>query len=122
MSSPITPIDGPSGRSDISPPPTTPPARSGPVDIAAFARELAGLHRGPGVQAANEGPPPEVLAQIAGAARIHQELRRNGEELRFSLEEGNRSVQVELHDRERGHSRSLSVVEALEIAAGRPNR
>ncbi|HEX4115527.1 MAG TPA: hypothetical protein VHY18_06605 [Solirubrobacteraceae bacterium] len=64
-------------------------------------------------------PPPEVLDQVAAAGRISREMRESGHELRFSGGQGGR-VTVELSDRKGKTVKSMSISEALEIAAGKP--
>lgn len=61
-------------------------------------------------------PPPEVLAQIALAAALHQQLRRSGRHVRFRLTAA--GVRVELLDRTRGDVRPLPIAEAFALSAG----
>jgi hypothetical protein len=96
-------------------------------DPVAFESELAASDRvlsgnaDSAVESHADGgaPPAEVLDQIAVAGRISRQLSESGHELRFSEGRGGR-VTVELTDREGNTVKSMSVSEALEIAAGKP--
>jgi hypothetical protein len=128
MTSQILPFSG-----ALTPPGSSPNTLSmGDItnDPATFEAELAAsdrvlAHEAGGAVAGAEGvvdggvPPPEVLDQIAAAGRISRQLRESGHELRFSEGRGGR-VTVELSDREGNTVKSMSVSEALEIAAGKP--
>jgi hypothetical protein len=115
MSSPIQPIDGPSGQATLTP---VPGARAD--DTGAFLSELAAGADSLAVDASRGGPPPEVLDEIAAAARIEERLRESGQQLRFSSAPRAGRVAIELHDSQGGVVRALSAAEAIELAAGRP--
>lgn len=123
MSSPILPIKGPSGPSTL-----VPPASSGADPVDAFGSELAGAFGSQlgtsestlAIAASRGGPPPEVLDQIAAAGRIEEQLRASSQQLRFLAGAPGERTSIEIHDREGAAVRSLSVAEALEIAAGKP--
>jgi hypothetical protein len=115
MSSPIMPIRGPLGPSS-----PTPPATAGGGDFAVLMSKLYGSDQGPGIEAARGGPPPELLDQMAAADEINQRLHESGRELRFSIAESGTDVKVELQDLDGSVLRTVSVAEALEIAAGKP--
>jgi len=114
MSSPIVPIQGPSG-----PPESMSSARALPADMGMFIAELTASSRALEVEADDAGPPPEVMDQIAAAGRISRQLGESGHELRFSEGSGGR-VTVELADSEGNAVRTMKVSEALQIAAGKP--
>jgi len=90
MSSPILPAQGPSG----------PPVEN---DSASAG-----------------GPPPEVLDQIAAAARIGEQLRQAGHEVRFFSPADGGRVSIEVHDGDGNAIGTLSPAAALELAAGSP--
>ena len=71
------------------------------------------------IEAFRGGPPPDVLEQIALAGGVEERLRESGRQLRFFPAGRGESTAIEIHDPERG-VRSLSVAEAVEIAAGNP--
>jgi hypothetical protein len=88
-------------------------------DPAAFQSDLSASDRLLANQHGGGMPPPEVLDQVAAAGRISREMRESGHELRFSESQGGR-VTVELSDRKGKTVKSMSISEALEIAAGKP--
>jgi hypothetical protein len=65
-------------------------------------------------------PPPEVLEQMASAARTHEALRAQGRELRFARDEQSGRTRIEVRDRAGNVLRTLSPAQALEVAAGAP--
>ncbi len=113
MSSPILPTTGPPGPSTV-----TPPAR-GAGDIAAFVAELAASDGALALDASRGGPPPEVLEQIAAAGAIHERLGESGLQLRFSPATSGGTT-IGIHDSAGDLVRTLSVTEAVELAAGKP--
>jgi hypothetical protein len=125
MTSQILPFNGPSTPSGSSRKvPFTRGDRSEPTtfesELAASDRVLWSKAGGAAEGLADGGvPPTEVLDQIAAAGRISRQLGESGHELRFSEGEGGR-VKVELADSEGNTVKSMSVSEALEIAAGKP--
>ncbi len=82
--------------------------------------ELDASRHGLSIEAARGGPPAEVLDQIASAGRIHEQLHRAGEELAFVAGAPGEPVRIEVRDRQGNTLRTLSVAEAMEIAAGKP--
>jgi hypothetical protein len=112
MSSPILPIGGPPA------PPTPPSSRAG--NAAAFVSELDAPHGTLTIEAGRGGPPPEVLAEMAAAARVHESLSARGRELRFTPAAGGGRVGAELIDTAAGTARAVSLSEALDISAGKP--
>jgi hypothetical protein len=113
MSSPILPIEGPSGPYS----PTSTASQAG-ADADAFRSVLAASERTLAIEVARSGPAPEVLEQIAAAGRIYDELRESGRELRFHVGQDGR-VTIDLADTEKNTVRTVSVAEALEITAGK---
>jgi hypothetical protein len=111
----MLPINGPTGLSRV-----TPPAGSDAGDIRAFVSELAASEGMLTLAASRSAPPPEVLDQIAAAARIDEQLRESGQQLHFSPAEPGERPGIEIHDRQGNAVRTLTVAEAVEIAAGRP--
>jgi hypothetical protein len=115
MSSPILPINGPSGLSRV-----TPSADAGAEEIGVFVSELAAGETALALAASRGGPPAEVLDQIAAAGRIEEQLREGGHQLRFSAAAQGERTRIEIHDRDGNPVRTLSTAEALELAAGKP--
>ena len=116
MSSPITPIEGPLDPHTAT---TTTAVAADVAYIGTFASELAAGETQLAVIASRGGPPPEVLDQIAAAATIEEQLRESGQQLRFSATDAGRT-RIELQDSDGNTMRSVSIGEALELAAGRP--
>ena len=117
MTSQIMPFNGPSTPTGSSR--KMPFTRGNTVEPGAFESELAASDRVLASQDDSGTPPPEVLDQVAAAGRICREMSESGHELRFSGGQGGR-VTVELSDRKGKTVKSISISEALEIAAGKP--
>jgi hypothetical protein len=117
MSSPILPIQGPPDLSR-----ETPSAGSDAADISTFVSELASSEAMLAPAASRGAPPPEVFDQIAAAGRIHERLRESGQQLRFIAAAPGEPTQIEIHDGEGNVVRTLSTVEAFELAAGGRSR
>jgi hypothetical protein len=124
MNSPILPVDGVDGPSDLSSPitPAVAPADGPAADVGAFIAELAAGENALSISARRGGPPPEVLDQIAAAARIEKTLRADGQRLRFHTAPGQvTKIELDELDELGGEGkavRTLSVAEALDIATG----
>ena len=65
-------------------------------------------------------PPQAVLDEMAGAARVHDALHAQGRELRFARDEASGRVAVEVRDAGGSVLRTLSLAQALDVAAGKP--
>jgi hypothetical protein len=65
-------------------------------------------------------PPPEVLDEMASAARVHDALRAQGRELHFAHDAGSGRMTVQVRDSSGHVLRTISPSEALEVAAGKP--
>lgn len=65
-------------------------------------------------------PPPEVLNQMADAARTHEQLSEQGRELRFAGGADGVRTRIEVRDRSGAVLRTLSTAQALAVAAGTP--
>jgi hypothetical protein len=78
---------------------------------------LLSLHAGT-IEAHRGGPPPEVLEQMTAALQIYEQLCRDGHELRFHAPQPGARVGIELCDTEGATSRTVSVREAFDLAAG----
>jgi hypothetical protein len=113
MSSPILPIQGPTGHTR-----PTPDADATLRGVAAFASALADSERTITIDASRGGPPPEVLEQMSAAGEINERLRQDGQELRFSAPLPGRRVGVELCDIDGATATSVSMLEAFDIVAG----
>jgi hypothetical protein len=114
MSSPLLPIEG-----HLSPSTTDTQAVTSSEDTGSFPAGATPLDTPLDVVASRGGPPPYVLEQIAAAGRIDEALRDGGEHVRFLTADDGRTS-IELQDRDGNAHRTLSVAEALELAAGRP--
>lgn len=114
MSSPILPIQG---APDL--PTATASAAGDAADISAFVSELAASEAMLAPVVSRGAPPPQVFDQIAAADRIHEWLRENGHQLRFSAAAPGERTRVELCDGEGNAVKTLSVIEAFELASGR---
>jgi hypothetical protein len=114
MSSPILPIQG---APDL--PTATASAAGDAADISAFVSELAASEAMLAPVVSRGAPPPRVFDQIAAADRIHEWLRENGHQLRFSAAAPGERTRVELCDGEGNAVKTLSVIEAFELASGR---
>jgi hypothetical protein len=64
-------------------------------------------------------PPQAVLDEMAGAARVHDALHARGRELRFARDEASGRVAVEVRDAGGSVLRTLSLAQALDVAAGK---
>jgi hypothetical protein len=114
MSSPIISIE------DLSDLPTAMLSAGVSVEhVNVFATAIAQGEATLALIAGRSGPPPEVRTQIAAAARIEEQLRESGRQLRFSLAEGGRTL-IEVCDHDGNPVGCLSAADALEVAAGRP--
>jgi hypothetical protein len=120
MSSPILPIQGPTGPSIDNPQAAAAgsEASTGIGDVGAFIDELAAGVSALNMQDARNRPPREVLDQIAVAARVGAQLRDAGHELRFFPSATGGRVRIEVHDRDGNTLGTLSPAAALELAAG----
>lgn len=115
MSSPILPIEGPFGPS------STMPSEDADGERGALVSELEAGETTPELVASRGAPPPELLDQIAAAVSIYEQLRDRGYQLRFTtVPDG--STKIEVHDREGSAVKTLSAIEACEVAAGTPLR
>jgi len=81
-----------------------------------------GAHEGPADERAidltHDGPPPELLDQMAHADEVNMRLRASGRQISFALSADGCSVQIELRDAAGSVIRILSLTEAIEIAEG----
>jgi hypothetical protein len=113
MSSPIMPIGSPA-----DPPSSTAPAIKQEGDGAAFVCEPAAEGRSFEIQATRMTPPQEVIEQVAQAAAVHESMRAEGLELRFSDADRGGPPRVEMIDQAGAATRELSLAEAFAIASG----
>jgi hypothetical protein len=116
MSSPIAPIvQSPASGTPVrgSTAAERSPARTAPSFATALDSSLA-------LDAIPSSPPPEVLEQMAGAARIYERLSAQGRELRFAREPSSGRTTIEVRDRRGNFLQRLSPAQALDVAAGAP--
>jgi hypothetical protein len=104
-------IDGPWPVSPVPEPPRNGNGAHG-AKGADFARDLAAA------SAAIPSPPPEVSAEVQGAARAAARLHELGRELRFEQGDDG-SLRVELHDRQGNVLRQVPTAEIFDFAAGK---
>ena len=112
MSSPVTPVPGSRGPSE---PMSPSPARPG--DPTGFAVELDAVERALAVDARTGSPPPQLLAQVAAAGRLHDRLAAEGTRVSFSRAQPGRRTEITVHAA--GEARSIGPTEASEIATGK---
>ena len=72
------------------------------------------------LEAIPSSPPPEVLAQMASAARTYDQLSSQGRELRFARDADSGRTTIEVRDRSGNVLKRLSPAQALDVAAGAP--
>jgi uncharacterized FlaG/YvyC family protein len=65
-------------------------------------------------------PPQQVLNEMASAARVHDGLRAQGQELHFAHDPQSGRMTVQVRDSGGRVLRTISPSEALEVAAGKP--
>ena len=114
MSSPIAPT--PSAAATAAAQAPSAPQRSAAMNGA----QAAGASRPIALDALPSSPPREVLDQMAGAARVYEDLSAQGRELRFARDAASGRTQIEVRDRAGNLLRQLSPAQALELAAGAP--
>lgn len=114
MSSPILPTRGP--RAHPSQPLSPPSGAARPADFASVMAADPGGH----IDVSRGTPPADVLEQVEAAGKVNDQLRESGMELRFSGDGEGARTTIELVDRSGRTIRTLTVAEALEIAAGKP--
>ena len=66
------------------------------------------------------GPPPELKAEMAKAAKVAEDLHAQGRELRFERDERTGRIRVELRDLDGNVLRVIPGTQALDIARGAP--
>ena len=102
-------IDGPWPVRPVPEPPRNGNGAHGPKG-ADFARDLS-------VASALPSPPPEVSAEVQGAARAAAHLHELGRELRF--EQGDEGLRVELRDHDGNVLRQVPTPEIFDFAEGK---
>jgi hypothetical protein len=112
MSSPIAQLQNSAGGT---------PVRGGAAAERAPASSFASaLDSSVALDAVPSSPPPEVLDQMASAARTYERLSAQGRELRFVHEQSSGRMALEVRDRGGNVLQRLSPAQALEVAAGAP--
>lgn len=110
MNSPIMPITGPL---DLA---ATAPCAD---DLSVLVSELTDSEATLAPLASRGAPPPQVLEEIAAAGGIHEQLRESGRHVRFFIAEPGEHAYLEIHDDDGNLVRTVSMTEAVELAAGR---
>jgi hypothetical protein len=111
MNSPIMPITGPL---DLA------VATSSADDLNVLVSELTEREATLAPLASRGAPPPQVLDQIALAGGIHEQLRESGRHVRFFAAAAGERARLEIRDDDGNLMRTVSMTEAVELAAGRP--
>ena len=117
MSSPILPPEGPSGLTAIRSMRSAAGERRSTSTSSASAAEGA-AERAVSLDTFPSSPPREVLEQMAVAGGTYESLLSQGRELHFSHDENGHAA-IRLRDQSGDTVRTLSVSEALELAAGK---
>ncbi len=118
MSSPIVPTQSTTGPESAAPlAPSHPLSTAGGISATGWS---AHLESAVALQAQSDGPPTEVLDQMAHAARTYETLSSQGRELRFVRDETSGRTAVEVRDRSGNFLKRLSLAQALDVAAGAP--
>lgn len=115
INSPAIPGAGSVGAAPVNP--SDPVARGAHARGAGNAAGAAPVAPAASVDAIPSSPPPEVLEQMAQAHRIYEQLAADGKSLHFDHDEAGRAM-VELRDSNGTSLRTLSLAEALDLAAG----
>ena len=110
MNSPIMPTTGPLDLAT---------AASSADDVSAFVSELTQSEATFAPLASRGAPPPQVLDEIAAAAGVHEQLRESGCHVRFFTAAAGERARLEIRDDDGNVVRSVSMTEAVELAAGR---
>ena len=119
MSSPIVPTQSSTGAESparVVPERTTRAA----ADKASSSSWAEQLESAVSKRAASDGPPAEVLDQMAHAARTYEALSAQGHELRIVRDDASGRSGIEVHDRQGNLLKRLSVGEACDLLAGVP--
>jgi hypothetical protein len=114
MSSPIAP----SPITAAAPVPGTTAASRAAASSSAY--EAVAMEPPVSLDAIPSSPPPEVLAQMADAARTYEQLSAQGRELRFARDADSGRTAIEVRDRGGNVLKRLSPAQALDVAAGAP--
>ncbi len=110
MNSPIMPISGPL---DLA------AATSSADDVSVIVSELAESEATHVPLLSRGAPPPQVLEQIAAAGAIYEQLRERGRHMRFSAGAPGERARLEIRDDDDNLVRTVSMTDAVELAAGR---
>jgi hypothetical protein len=91
-----------------------------PAGQAANAAAAAPAHSADPVtvDAIPASPPPEVHEAMGVAARAYQDLKDNGSELRFKIDEATGKLQIEVHDPHGNLLFTLPPHKVLDLADG----
>ena len=113
MSSHIAPLEDARGQAE-----TMPRALAEAGDMTGIAAELDAVERGAPVCAHHGAPEPQVLREMADAARTHHDLAAEGLQVRFGASEDGGS-QISIVDLEGNVLRPLTAQAAVDIARGK---
>jgi hypothetical protein len=113
MHSPILPVRG------LSDPSTAGSFAGGAAGVDDLLAELNAGEGALSLAVARIGPPLEVLEQIAAAGEAEQRLRAEGQQVRFVAPAPGERAHVEIQDADGAVMQTLSLTEAMALAAGR---
>jgi hypothetical protein len=113
MSSPIQPPQGPIAASAA-------PSAGGARRAGASFPLAPASGQAVSLDTLPASPPQQVLDEMATAARVHDDLRALGRELRFAHDEASGRITIEVRDQGGQVLRTISPAEALDVAAGKP--
>jgi hypothetical protein len=94
-------------------------AASSADDVTALVSELTESEATFAPLASRGAPPPQMLDEIAAAGAIHERLRASGRHMRFLAAAPGERARLEIRDDDGNLVRSVSMTEAVELAAGR---
>jgi hypothetical protein len=115
IDSPAVPGAGSVGAAPVNP--SDPAARTGRTRAPGNAAGGVPVAPAASVDAIPSSPPPEVLEQMAQAHRVYEQLAADGKSLHFGHDQAGRAT-VEMRDSSGAPLRTLSLSEALDLAAG----
>ncbi len=119
MSSPVPFINGlPSAAANAIA--SAPPPSAGGARRTGASFPLAPPQQAVSLKTFPASPPSEVLNQMAGATRTHENLQAQGRELHFAHDEASGRIEIEVRDAGGNVLRTISPSEALRVAAGKP--
>jgi hypothetical protein len=115
IDSPAVPGAGSVGATPVDP--SDPASRGARTRASGNAARAGSVAPAASVQAIPSSPPAAVLEQMAQAHHIYEQLAAEGKSLHFDHDQAGRAT-VEMRDSNGAPLRTLSLSEALDLAAG----